>query len=113
MVEFGTQFIDFGQSTEGISTHVVRGGEHEVIEARWLVRCDGGHSLVRKQAGIAFEGETRDDVRMIGADVKVDGLDRSAWEMWTHEEGSWNCARYLQPMSFRIRPVLRLARTLT
>jgi hypothetical protein len=42
---------------------------------------------VRKQAGIAFEGETRDDVRMIVADLEVDGLDRDAWHIWQHEDG--------------------------
>ena len=53
---------------------VVRGGEAETVTARWLVGCDGGHSIVRRQAGIAFEGETREAVRMIVADVEVDGL---------------------------------------
>ena len=66
---------------------VVKGGEAETVTARWLVGCDGGHSIVRKQAGIAFEGETREEVRMIVADVEVDGLDRDAWHMWRHEEG--------------------------
>lgn len=59
----------------------------EKITARWLVGCDGGHSVVRKQTGIAFEGETREEVRMIVADVAVDGLDRDAWHMWRHDEG--------------------------
>ena len=53
---------------------VVKGGEAETVTARWLVGCDGGHSIVRRQAGIAFEGETREAVRMIVADVEVDGL---------------------------------------
>ena len=86
-VEFGTALERFTQSEQGVSVVVRRGGAAETILAGWLVGCDGGHSVVRKQAGIAFEGETRDEVRMIVADLEVDGLDRDAWQMWRHPEG--------------------------
>jgi len=86
-VEFGTALDSFKQSDEGVSAVVLRDGGTETITSRWLVGCDGGHSVVRKQAGIAFEGETRDEVRMIVADVEVDGLDRDTWQIWRHEEG--------------------------
>ncbi|MFD2416749.1 FAD-dependent oxidoreductase [Amycolatopsis pigmentata] len=86
-VEFGTTLVGFEQSDEGVSAVVVKGGDAETVTACWLVGCDGGRSTVRKHAGIAFEGETRDEVRMIVADVEVDGLDRDAWHMWRHEEG--------------------------
>ena len=86
-VEFGTALDSFEQSDEGVSAVVVKGGEAETVNARWLVGCDGGHSVVRRQAGIAFGGETREEVRMIVADVEVDGLDRDVWSMWRHEEG--------------------------
>ncbi|WP_432974365.1 FAD-dependent oxidoreductase [Dactylosporangium sp. CA-233914] len=86
-VEFGTALGGFEQSDAAVSAFVVKDGEAETITARWLVGCDGGHSIVRRQAGIAFEGETREEVRMIIADAEVDGLDRDAWTMWRHEEG--------------------------
>jgi 2-polyprenyl-6-methoxyphenol hydroxylase-like FAD-dependent oxidoreductase len=86
-VEFGTALASFEQSGEGVSAVVVRDGEAETVTARWLVGCDGGHSIVREQAGIAFVGETHEEVRMIVADVEVDGLDRDIWPMWQHEEG--------------------------
>lgn len=89
-VEFGTALESFEQSDEGVSAVVVRDGVAETVTARLLVGCDGGHSVVRKQAGIAFVGETRDAVRMIVADVEVDGLDRDAWHMWRHEDGMVN-----------------------
>ncbi len=89
-VEFGTALESFEQSDDGVSAVLVRGGVTETLTARRLVGCDGGHSVVRKQAGIAFEGETRDAVRMIVADVEVDGLDRDAWHMWRHEDGLVN-----------------------
>ncbi|MFI5586173.1 FAD-dependent oxidoreductase [Amycolatopsis sp. NPDC051758] len=86
-VEFGTALGCFEQSDDSVSALVVKDGEPETVTARWLAGCDGGHSVVRKQAGITFAGETREAVRMIVADVEVDGLDRAAWHAWQHEEG--------------------------
>jgi 2-polyprenyl-6-methoxyphenol hydroxylase-like FAD-dependent oxidoreductase len=86
-VEFRTAFGSFAQSEDDVSAVVVKDGEAETVTARWLVGCDGGHSVVRKQAGIAFEGETREAVRMLVADVEVDGLDRDAWHLWRHSDG--------------------------
>ncbi len=89
-VEFGIALSSFEQSDESVSALVVKDKEDEEAEtftARWLVGCDGGHSIIRKQAGIVFEGETREEVRMIVADVEVDGLDRDAWHVWSREEG--------------------------
>lgn len=86
-VDFGTMLESLTQSDEGVSGVIVEDGRSETVTARWLVGCDGGHSVVRKQAGITFEGETREEVRMIIADVEVEGLDRDFWEIWSHEEG--------------------------
>ncbi|GAB3144320.1 FAD-dependent oxidoreductase [Amycolatopsis stemonae] len=86
-VEFGTALEGFEQSEDGVSAVVVKDGVAETVSASRLVGCDGGHSVVRKQAGIAFEGETRDEVRMLVADVRADGLDRDAWHLWRHPDG--------------------------
>ncbi|WP_214402258.1 FAD-dependent oxidoreductase [Pseudonocardia lacus] len=86
-VEFGTALVEFEQSDDAVIAEVVADGVAETVEARWLVGCDGGHSIVRKQACIPFVGETRDEVRMIIADLAVDGLDRDAWRTWQHPDG--------------------------
>ena len=86
-VEFGTALGRYDVSDAGVSATLLKGDVVETVSACWLAGCDGGHSTVRKQAGIAFEGETREEVRMIVADVAVDGLDRDAWYMWRHAEG--------------------------
>ena len=52
------------------------------ITARYLVGCDGGSSAVRRLLGVSFLGETRDDVRMLLADVVLDGLDRDHWHQF-------------------------------
>jgi 2-polyprenyl-6-methoxyphenol hydroxylase-like FAD-dependent oxidoreductase len=86
-VEFGTSLVSFEQSDESVSAVVVRDGQTETVTARWLIGCDGGHSIVREQAGITFVGETHEEIRMIVADVPADGLDRDVWPMWRHVEG--------------------------
>jgi 2-polyprenyl-6-methoxyphenol hydroxylase-like FAD-dependent oxidoreductase len=86
-VEFGTTLSDFRSSASGVSAVLVKDGRSETVRADWLAGCDGGHSVVRKRSGIAFVGETREDVRMLVADVPADGLDRDAWHMWRHAEG--------------------------
>jgi 2-polyprenyl-6-methoxyphenol hydroxylase-like FAD-dependent oxidoreductase len=40
-------------------------GDYQV-RARYLVGCDGAHSVVRKQAGIGFPGVTSSDISRIG-----------------------------------------------
>lgn len=86
-VEFGTTLESFVQTPAGVTAVLNKAGATETVFSRWLVGCDGGRSTVRKQAGIAFIGETRDELRMIVADVEVDGLDREFWQTWRHEEG--------------------------
>ena len=86
-VAFGTALSGFRQTDDGVVATVVTGGEAREISARYLVGCDGGHSVVRKGAGIGFTGETREEVRMIVADVAVTGMERDAWTVWRHEEG--------------------------
>jgi 2-polyprenyl-6-methoxyphenol hydroxylase-like FAD-dependent oxidoreductase len=86
-VEYGTTLDRFKQTGEGVSAVLVKDGQAETVTARWLVGCDGGHSIVRRQAGIDFVGETREEIRMLVADVEVDGLDRDAWHLWQHEDG--------------------------
>lgn len=56
-VRYGHEVTGFTQHGESVRT-VVRGpdGSTATIEGRWLVGCDGGSSIVRKQAGIVLEG---------------------------------------------------------
>ncbi|MDF9816204.1 FAD-dependent monooxygenase [Streptomyces sp. SPB162] len=50
------------------------GGRIERLRARYVVGCDGAHSLVRKAAGLTFEGNASPEQYLIG-DVEVD------WEL--------------------------------
>jgi len=75
-VRRGWDVVSFSQTDDQIDV-VARDsdGTEKTFTARYLVGCDGGRSLVRKQAGIAFPGITHDDVverwALIGASDRV------------------------------------------
>jgi 2-polyprenyl-6-methoxyphenol hydroxylase-like FAD-dependent oxidoreductase len=57
-VRYGHEFLSFAQDAEGVTATVrAAGGVVSEIRAPYLVGCDGGASTVRKQLGIALEGE--------------------------------------------------------
>lgn len=86
-VEFATTLSDIEQQGDAVRAAVDDGAGARTLTVRYLIGCDGGRSTVRRRAGIAFLGETLDDVRMIVADVEVDGLDARQWHMWRSEAG--------------------------
>jgi hypothetical protein len=53
-VRFGCEFTSYVQDEDGVTALVNSGTDS--VRARYLVGCDGGSSLVRKQAGIRLEG---------------------------------------------------------
>jgi len=105
-VDFGTALAGFEQSDDGVCATLVKDGVTETVTARWLIGCDGGHSVVRKQSGITFAGETREEVRMIVADAVVEGLDREAWHTWWHEDGVFSLCPLPSTELFQVGAVL-------
>ncbi|KQR54933.1 FAD-dependent oxidoreductase [Leifsonia sp. Leaf336] len=78
----GAEVAGFEQDDDGVSVDLVDGTR---LRSRWLVGCDGGRSLVRRQLGIAFAGEaattewllgevevtaSADDIAAISAEVR-------------------------------------------
>jgi 3-(3-hydroxy-phenyl)propionate hydroxylase len=57
-VRLGTQLSGFTQSDSGVTATISHDGGTEVVQADYLIGCDGGRSLVRKTLGIAFDGFT-------------------------------------------------------
>lgn len=59
----------------------------EQLKTRWLVGCDGGHSVVREQADIAFEGGAYEQSFVL-ADVEMDWpLDRKEVSLFFSPDG--------------------------
>ncbi|MFE7378886.1 FAD-dependent monooxygenase [Streptomyces zhihengii] len=74
-VERDTELVSFEQDEDGVTARLVRtgvdGGGAEELRCRYLVGCDGAHSVVRKGLGLTFEGGAFPDAYMLG-DVEVD-----------------------------------------
>jgi 2-polyprenyl-6-methoxyphenol hydroxylase-like FAD-dependent oxidoreductase len=65
-VRRGHDLIAVSQDDDAVSLDV-RGPDGDYrLRARYLVGCDGAHSLVRKQAGIGFPGITSPEISRIG-----------------------------------------------
>jgi 2-polyprenyl-6-methoxyphenol hydroxylase-like FAD-dependent oxidoreductase len=94
-VELATQLVGFTQSAERAVAQVRHAGRDAEIPARYLVGCDGGHSTVRKAAGISFLGETWDEEHFLLGNICVSGLDTR----FTHTWGNLNGGLTLQWMS--------------
>ncbi|WP_160003880.1 FAD-dependent monooxygenase [Rhizobium sp. 18055] len=73
-VERNVEFSGFSEVGSGVSCNVKHSdGRTEVIDADWLVGCDGAHSPIRHQLGMSFDGETVPG-NFVLADVHVAGL---------------------------------------
>jgi 2-polyprenyl-6-methoxyphenol hydroxylase-like FAD-dependent oxidoreductase len=71
-VERGTRLCEVEQHPDRVEATLAReDGRVERVRARYLVGCDGAHSLVRKAAGLGFEGDAFPEQYMLG-DVEVD-----------------------------------------
>ncbi|MDP9479272.1 MAG: FAD-dependent monooxygenase [Actinomycetota bacterium] len=90
-VERGTTFLGFTQDGERVVSQVRRAdGVEENIEARYLVGCDGPHSVVRKGAKLPFAGKTY-PVSYFMADVELDWeAARDTVHVWIHESGMFS-----------------------
>jgi 2-polyprenyl-6-methoxyphenol hydroxylase-like FAD-dependent oxidoreductase len=97
-VEWDCQLVALKERADYVEAQIVRAGKSEAIQARYLVGCDGGHSAVRKGAGISFEGSVLEKSPSIIANVKVSGLSPAYWHFWTdpNPEPAWGLT--LQPM---------------
>jgi 2-polyprenyl-6-methoxyphenol hydroxylase-like FAD-dependent oxidoreductase len=95
-VERSTELVDFAAADSalvdggsGVTATVRRpDGTSETIDSDWLVGCDGAHSTVRHQRGMAFPGDTL-DTEWVLADVHVTGLTtpESELALYWHEDG--------------------------
>lgn len=102
-VEWNTEFLDFEQTPEGVTSRLRSpGGEEEQCTASWLVSCEGAHSVIRKQAGFSFVGKTY-PLAFFMADVELDGpLDHGENHVWFHKDGSFAALPFPKPRRWRL-----------
>ena len=74
-----TEFETLSQNDSGVTVHVkTAGSASQIIEAKYLVGCDGPKSLVRRKLGLMFEGSTFERMFYV-ADAQIDwGLSHGA-----------------------------------
>jgi 2-polyprenyl-6-methoxyphenol hydroxylase-like FAD-dependent oxidoreductase len=73
VIERGTELVSFEREDGSVTCALRRGdGRQERVHTRFLIGCDGAHSTVRKQSGIAFEGGTYPQDFALG-DVEATG----------------------------------------
>jgi 2-polyprenyl-6-methoxyphenol hydroxylase-like FAD-dependent oxidoreductase len=80
---FGTELTSLSQDDHGVTAVLRHSSGDCVVRARYLVGADGGHSAVRHALGVGFRGETRQEQRMLVADVRATGVGRDFWQVWT------------------------------
>lgn len=76
-VERGSRLTSFHQDEDTVTAALEGPNGGESVHVRYLVGCDGAHSIVRKGLGLTFEGAAFDEQYML-ADVEVD---------WTQPNG--------------------------
>ncbi|KII92612.1 hypothetical protein PLICRDRAFT_37389 [Plicaturopsis crispa FD-325 SS-3] len=84
-VERGVELRSFTQDADHVVAQLVKTADGtestETVTFDWLIGTDGAKSVVRKQLGIPFLGESRDESLVIG-DIRLTGLDHEFWHMW-------------------------------
>jgi 2-polyprenyl-6-methoxyphenol hydroxylase-like FAD-dependent oxidoreductase len=89
-VEYRIAFVSFTQDTQHVISRLQTDAGEELIESRYLVSCEGAHSLIRKQAGISFVGKTY-PIAYYMADVEANWpTDSKDIRIWLHEDGMFS-----------------------
>jgi 3-(3-hydroxy-phenyl)propionate hydroxylase len=71
-VEWQLEAIEVEQNEAGVSVKLRHAdGSEEVAPAKYLVGCDGAHSIVRKRLGLSFEGGKYENEQFIQTDAKI------------------------------------------
>src|SRR5262245_53849537 len=77
---YGHEVVDLRQGVDAVRLEVRTAGGPHTMDARFVVGCDGGRSVVRERAGIAFPGTRPTRLLRLG-DVKIpeQGRHATAW----------------------------------
>jgi 2-polyprenyl-6-methoxyphenol hydroxylase-like FAD-dependent oxidoreductase len=65
------EVVAITEFANGVAIQYRGNGELQTLQAKWVVGCDGMHSIVREQAAIPFEGDAYEESFVL-ADVVMD-----------------------------------------
>jgi 2-polyprenyl-6-methoxyphenol hydroxylase-like FAD-dependent oxidoreductase len=86
-VRRGLTLAGLRQDARGVTATLDSPGvEPRVVRARYVVGCDGAHSMTRRLAGIGFTGRAYPH-RFLLADLEVDGLERNRVHVYLGVDG--------------------------
>ncbi|KAJ7093879.1 FAD binding domain-containing protein [Mycena belliarum] len=86
-VELGSELCSFEQFSDHVVANITKtdADGKQVTESTqfdWLVGAEGARSVVRKQLGLSFLGETQEQIVALGDIVIEEGMDPKLWHMW-------------------------------
>lgn len=90
---FGFECTAWREEADGVSVAIeeIAGGRREAIRAAYLAGCDGGHGIVRRQLGVAYQGDAPKQQAYLGGPMvstylRAPGLHAVArercWQYW-------------------------------
>jgi 2-polyprenyl-6-methoxyphenol hydroxylase-like FAD-dependent oxidoreductase len=86
-IDYGTEVTGFAQDDGGVDVELSDGRS---VRANYLVGCDGGRSLIRREAGIEFPGWDPTTSHLI---AEVELAEEPEWGMRTDEVGIHGLSR--------------------
>ena len=102
-IEWNREFVVFEQNAHGVASRVRSpDGSEEQVASKWLVSCEGTHSIIRELAGIKFVGKTY-PLAFFLADVELEGwLQHGENYVWMHRDGSFAALPFLRQGRWRL-----------
>ena len=80
-IRWGTELTGFEQRDDGLRLRARAGATDYLLDADWMIACDGGQSFVRKALGLKLEG-TAFDGKYVIVDIELPSpypAERRAW----------------------------------
>jgi 2-polyprenyl-6-methoxyphenol hydroxylase-like FAD-dependent oxidoreductase len=100
--ERGVELVSLSDAGDAASARLRhRDGREEVASARFVAGCDGGHSSVRRLAGIGFEGGSYPQTFVL-ADTEADGVEPGAAHVFVSETGMLFFFPLIKPATWRL-----------
>jgi len=102
-LRFSTKVVSSSQSADGVSVVVETPQGQETLNGRYLIGCDGAHSVVRKQAEIELQGFTYPELFLvISTDFRFeDHMSGLAYVSYVSDPEEW-CTILRVPTLWRV-----------